>query len=1220
MEARRRSGSPVSALPLGSAAVSSSSARRAAASGSYRSSIHRSSASSASSSPVRRVADPQSLASRALVLDEIKSLRLGRLGSSSSRTGSDGVGRNNQAHHQRRPHSMSPKRTPSTAVFTGSDTDNGEDGSGFLSPSMLSPCGQKRLLRPTTSMPRIFGFTSYHDTDNVGGRDSPDHGFGRNRQGDDFDPASFPGLRRERQRPATAFERRADEMANIRKAFQTLRSARRDSRSASGEKVLSHAEYASRKAVWHEEDDTAANAGMQALTAFYDMYKTGYLTNYGRNKRTKGLQRGRTTRSKANRSAKGADPSSDPSKSPRAHSDHDQSGSVNAVPAGTPPKGSTSSTTNSASSTDVAKSAKLDPAEQAGLSGRKAYIRALDQHGLAPERIHVVRPSDKGSSMVDISNYGLGHKRLMALACSLSARAFEGFKCSGNRLDEVTAATLISSLSRDCQTIDLHHNQIAMGGCQALVHSVLLPPQNELLVLSVASNSLGDDCVSELAVGLKGNKTLRRLNLAKNNISQRGAQAIVDSLKSSVSLWELDFSWNAVGRAIFDLFDRLRTIQHLNLSHNGLGAVLRHKEKFGPTFAEEVAPILARNLSLLHLDLSGNHFPVSVLKVLAAALAQNHTILGLHMDGESHGFVDSYGFIKVRKPRVPQFRAAAASSSVLPLAGLPDSVRESFGLRSTGTSSLRMGRPAPPLSLASGHVEDQLDEWVRQPYTLSRAAPREMCWICGGWSEIDIALRVAKDDLTLPPPDPQESRLSLKRQTSRGTKKSRDELDAAALADAIDTGTGAIPPISDLEERASAQGLHIHLSCDNFRPCLLQKVTKNQKAKIIKFMTHRCVPAGSLYFFFSVPKKNNRPPSEDQQLPCTVFVSRQFRTHEFNRHLFSFAKLTEIDSALHKSSLRIKLPDVLNVVHVETRQSPLMCRFAPPRYRRTDANAPTATFRGGEGTKWRPAISIFATRAQDSDAKDFYVSDKFLQRSMRSDVLYSKCERLVEADFGDSQKAGVATIQESMMDVLAQYSREFNRLFQLTMAHFVEINDDPFSMKKNGFTNFIKKCGFTTPSHMRVLSTLDGIAYSVPASPIDSARLDLIFVQINVEDEAEEDDEMAAFMNDENPDNAVNRFELVESILRIATCRFSCIGAWEDHPDLVPLKALKFENDDRGAQEKSKHFASSHDAEHPTTKSISLALAIELTLLEVCACVRGRGGIAHYVFQRDTFH
>lgn len=33
---------------------------------------------------------------------------------------------------------------------------------------------------------------------------------------------------------------------------------------------------------------------------------------------------------------------------------------------------------------------------------------------------------------------------------------------------------------------------------------------------------------------------------------------------------------------------------------------------------------------------------------------------------------------------------------------------------------------------------------------------------------------------------------------------------------------------------------------------------------------------------------------------------------------------------------------------------------------------------------------------------------------------------------------------------------------------------------------------------------------------------------LHVLPQAEEDDEMAAFMNDENPDNAVNRFELVE--------------------------------------------------------------------------------------------
>jgi len=75
---------------------------------------------------------------------------------------------------------------------------------------------------------------------------------------------------------------------------------------------------------------------------------------------------------------------------------------------------------------------------------------------------------------------------------------------------------------------------------------------------------------------------------------------------------------------------------------------------------------------------------------------------------------------------------------------------------------------------------------------------------------------------------------------------------------------------------------------------------------------------------------------------------------------------------------------------------------------------------------------------------------------------------------------------------------------------------------------------------------------------------------------------MTAFMNDENPDNAVNRFELLEvsclitdqslhvsiaalitivihfeqlqAILRIATFRFPCIGHWDDYPDATVLK------------------------------------------------------------------
>ena len=66
---------------------------------------------------------------------------------------------------------------------------------------------------------------------------------------------------------------------------------------------------------------------------------------------------------------------------------------------------------------------------------------------------------------------------------------------------------------------------------------------------------------------------------------------------------------------------------------------------------QEVGAALVKNLNLVHLDLSGNHFSAAVLKVLAASLCENHTILGLHLEGESHGYVDSHGFIRVHKPR-----------------------------------------------------------------------------------------------------------------------------------------------------------------------------------------------------------------------------------------------------------------------------------------------------------------------------------------------------------------------------------------------------------------------------------------------------------------------------------------------------------------------------------------------------------------------------------------
>ena len=137
---------------------------------------------------------------------------------------------------------------------------------------------------------------------------------------------------------------------------------------------------------------------------------------------------------------------------------------------------------------------------------------------------------------------------------------------------------------------------------------------------------------------------------------------------------------------------------------------------------------------------------MNVLSVLAQALRENHSIVGLHLEGEAHGWVDAYGFIKVRKPRIVQFRAASAT--------IPRTVRSGEASPDAHTSSEHKddgsgrrgrntrGRAAPPISTATGHVTESLEGWVNQPYTLSRSAPRDMCWVCGGWSEHEISIRI----------------------------------------------------------------------------------------------------------------------------------------------------------------------------------------------------------------------------------------------------------------------------------------------------------------------------------------------------------------------------------------------------------------------------------------------------------------------------------------------
>ncbi len=71
--------------------------------------------------------------------------------------------------------------------------------------------------------------------------------------------------------------------------------------------------------------------------------------------------------------------------------------------------------------------------------------------------------------------------------------------------------------------------------------------------------------------------------------------------------------------------------------------------KMGGDKAEVVGAIgtvFRSNTTLLHLDLSNNNFNPEQSRHLKEAVRENHTLYGLHFEGNA-GFVDSRGFIQL---------------------------------------------------------------------------------------------------------------------------------------------------------------------------------------------------------------------------------------------------------------------------------------------------------------------------------------------------------------------------------------------------------------------------------------------------------------------------------------------------------------------------------------------------------------------------------------------
>lgn len=161
--------------------------------------------------------------------------------------------------------------------------------------------------------------------------------------------------------------------------------------------------------------------------------------------------------------------------------------------------------------------------------------------------------------------------------------------------------------------------------------------------MNLEGNKLGDYALMSLLEALESNTTLKKLNISKNFISDIGAEKIGRMLDYNNTLEELYVRWNLIkgagGIAILNGLNHCQSLKVLDLSWNSLGM---HQSGFAKAFAEYIRS----NQSLVHLDMSNNYLGKEDTKIIAEALAQNHTLYGLHYQGNA-GYVDSKGFLQV---------------------------------------------------------------------------------------------------------------------------------------------------------------------------------------------------------------------------------------------------------------------------------------------------------------------------------------------------------------------------------------------------------------------------------------------------------------------------------------------------------------------------------------------------------------------------------------------
>ncbi|XP_072131327.1 NACHT, LRR and PYD domains-containing protein 3-like isoform X1 [Mobula birostris] len=192
----------------------------------------------------------------------------------------------------------------------------------------------------------------------------------------------------------------------------------------------------------------------------------------------------------------------------------------------------------------------------------------------------------------------------------------ETLSFSGMTLTPIDCA-ILSHVIGLCDTI----KHLNLAGCHIQCEGIqrLGPGLHKCQELRLGENDLGDSGVKLVSAALRNPECkIQKLELDEVGLTGSGAEDLVSTLSTNPSLTELDLSANELGDSGVKLVSAVLRNPECKIQKLGLGAV-----GLTGSGAEDLVSTLSTNLSLTELDLSANKLGDSGVKLVSVALRKS---------------------------------------------------------------------------------------------------------------------------------------------------------------------------------------------------------------------------------------------------------------------------------------------------------------------------------------------------------------------------------------------------------------------------------------------------------------------------------------------------------------------------------------------------------------------------------------------------------------------